>query len=60
MDEPKKYLGTRSAEAFAEACSCLPGGVNSPVRAFGGVDVDPLFIESAKSAILTAMNTSTT
>ncbi len=50
MDEPKKYLGTRSAEAFAEACSCLPGGVNSPVRAFGGVDVDPLFIESAKGS----------
>ncbi|MBN1817777.1 MAG: glutamate-1-semialdehyde 2,1-aminomutase, partial [Sedimentisphaerales bacterium] len=23
---------------------CIPGGVNSPVRAFGGVDADPLFI----------------
>ncbi len=44
------YQSTKSAQAFAEACSCLPGGVNSPVRAFGGVDVDPLFIESAKGS----------
>ncbi len=41
---------TKSAQAFAEACKYLPGGVNSPVRAFGGVDVDPLFIESAKGS----------
>ncbi len=40
----------KSAQAFAEACIYLPGGVNSPVRAFGGVDVDPLFIESAKGS----------
>ncbi len=48
MDEQSKY--NKSIQAFAEACSCLPGGVNSPVRAFGGVDVDPLFIESAKGS----------
>jgi len=41
---------TKSAQAFAEACIYLPGGVNSPVRAFGGVDVDPLFISSAKGS----------
>jgi glutamate-1-semialdehyde 2,1-aminomutase len=37
----------KSAQAFAEACGFLPGGVNSPVRAFGGVDMTPLFIECA-------------
>ena len=41
---------TKSARAFAEACSCLPGGVNSPVRAFGGVDVEPIFISGAKGS----------
>jgi glutamate-1-semialdehyde 2,1-aminomutase len=41
---------TKSAQAFADACSCLPGGVNSPVRAFGGVDVEPLFISGAKGS----------
>ena len=48
MDEQSKY--NKSVQAFIEACSCLPGGVNSPVRAFGGVDVEPLFIESAKGS----------
>ena len=43
--EPERYPG--SAEAFAKACNYLPGGVNSPVRAFGGVDICPLFIEYA-------------
>jgi len=28
----------------------MPGGVNSPVRAFGGVDVEPLFIASARGS----------
>ena len=37
---------SRSVAAFAEACRCLPGGVDSPVRAFGGVEDDPIFIES--------------
>jgi len=50
LDEQKKSWPSKSAQAYAEACSCLPGGVNSPVRAFGGVDVDPLFIESAKGS----------
>jgi glutamate-1-semialdehyde 2,1-aminomutase len=40
----------RSAEAFSEARRYLPGGVNSPVRAFGGVGLKPLFIASAKGA----------
>ena len=45
MDKERKYR--KSAEAFAEACHYLPGGVNSPVRAFGGVDIGPLFIKRA-------------
>ena len=38
----------KSAQVFAKACSYLPGGVNSPVRAFGGLDVGPVFIAAAK------------
>ena len=38
---------TKSVEAFAAAGKVLVGGVNSPVRAFGGVDMGPLFIERA-------------
>ena len=37
----------KSIKSFAEACRVLPGGVNSPVRAFRGVDSKPLFIERA-------------
>ncbi len=40
----------KSIEAFAQACEYLPGGVNSPVRAFGGVDLKPLFIARAKGS----------
>lgn len=36
-----------SQAAYAAACRFLPGGVNSPVRAFGGVDIKPVFIASA-------------
>jgi glutamate-1-semialdehyde 2,1-aminomutase len=38
---------TKSIQAFAEACRVLAGGVNSPVRAFRGVDTTPLFIDRA-------------
>src|SRR5579863_6391854 len=37
----------RSHELFAEAQTLLPGGVNSPVRAFRGVGGEPVFIDSA-------------
>jgi glutamate-1-semialdehyde 2,1-aminomutase len=39
--------------AFAQAKEVLPGGVNSPVRAFGGVDVPPVFNASADGAYIT-------
>ena len=43
----------QSKQAFAEAKELMPGGVNSPVRAFKSVDMDPIFMESGKGAILT-------
>ena len=46
----KKGSYLKSARAFAKACKFLPGGVDSPVRAFGGVDVEPIFIASAKGS----------
>ncbi|UCG56061.1 MAG: glutamate-1-semialdehyde 2,1-aminomutase [Phycisphaerales bacterium] len=48
MDEHNGH--TKSSEAFVEAGRYMPGGVNSPVRAFGGVGVDPVFIDSAKGS----------
>src|SRR6266478_7292719 len=35
---------SRSREAYQRACKVIPGGVNSPARAFGGVGGHPLFI----------------
>jgi len=42
----------RSSDLFAEAQRVIPGGVNSPVRAFKGVGGDPIFVEKAKGAYL--------
>ncbi len=36
---------TRSQDDFQQACRHIPGGVNSPVRAFRGVGGDPVFFE---------------
>src|SRR5438874_1022173 len=41
---------TRSAELFAEALTLLPGGVDSPVRAFKAVGGTPRFIARGKGA----------
>ena len=38
----------RSSDLFREAKEFIPGGVNSPVRAFKAVGGDPLFIREAK------------
>src|ERR1700757_366721 len=40
--KPNRVL---SQQAFERACRVIPGGVNSPARAFGGVGGEPLFIE---------------
>ncbi|MBQ8055487.1 MAG: aminotransferase class III-fold pyridoxal phosphate-dependent enzyme, partial [Paludibacteraceae bacterium] len=41
-----------SKQAFEEAISIIPGGVNSPVRALKAVGETPLYIESAKDVTL--------
>ncbi|MEO9144638.1 MAG: glutamate-1-semialdehyde 2,1-aminomutase [Ginsengibacter sp.] len=43
---------TKSVELFQRAQRSIPGGVNSPVRAFKSVGGTPLFIRSAKGAYL--------
>ncbi|WP_028392114.1 glutamate-1-semialdehyde 2,1-aminomutase [Bacillus cihuensis] len=40
----------KSKQAFAEAQNLMPGGVNSPVRAFKSVDMDPIFMERGKGS----------
>ncbi|WP_339715909.1 glutamate-1-semialdehyde 2,1-aminomutase [uncultured Kriegella sp.] len=40
----------RSSALFAEAKKYIPGGVNSPVRAFKAVGGDPIFVKEAKGA----------
>ncbi|REL31709.1 glutamate-1-semialdehyde 2,1-aminomutase [Thalassotalea euphylliae] len=42
----------KSAELFEQAKSIIPGGVNSPVRAFNGVGGTPCFIERADGAYI--------
>lgn len=44
---------TKSKAAFAEAVDLMPGGVNSPVRAFGSVNMDPIFIDRGHGAKMT-------
>src|SRR5437764_10381057 len=41
---------TKSEELFAEALKLIPGGVNSPVRAFRAVGGQPFFVNRAKGA----------
>ena len=45
-------LYKRSSELFVEASKVIPGGVNSPVRAFKGVGGTPIFVKEAKGAYL--------
>jgi glutamate-1-semialdehyde-2,1-aminomutase len=42
----------RSSELFKQAQEVLPGGVNSPVRAFNAVGGTPIFVEKAQGAYL--------
>ena len=44
---------TKSEQLFSTAQDLIPGGVNSPVRAFRGVGGTPRFISSAKGATVT-------
>jgi glutamate-1-semialdehyde 2,1-aminomutase len=45
--------GKQSDALFARACAVAPGGVNSPVRAFGSVGGTPVFMASGKGPYLT-------
>lgn len=44
---------TRSSDLFHQAQALIPGGVNSPVRAFKGVGGDPIFFKNGNGAYLT-------
>lgn len=41
-----------SKRLFERAKEIIPGGVNSPVRAFGSVDMDPVFVKKAKGSYI--------
>jgi glutamate-1-semialdehyde 2,1-aminomutase len=56
--EPR--MKTKSSEQlFATAVDLIPGGVNSPVRAFRGVGGTPRFVKSAKGAKITDVDGNT-
>lgn len=42
----------RSRQLYRKACEILPGGVSSPVRAFGSVGIGPLFLSRADGAFV--------
>ena len=52
-------MQTKSDELFATAQNLIPGGVNSPVRAFRGVGGTPRFIRSARGATITDVDGNT-
>lgn len=45
-------MNSHSAELFQQAQNIFPGGVNSPVRAFGSVEGTPIFIKQGKGALV--------
>jgi glutamate-1-semialdehyde 2,1-aminomutase len=49
----KEAIGPRSQSLFARAQEVIPGGVNSPVRAFRAVGGNPLFLQSGRGAHVT-------
>jgi glutamate-1-semialdehyde 2,1-aminomutase len=49
-------MNQRSAAAFERAKGVIPGGVNSPVRAFKGVGGTPVFVRSASGCRLTDLD----
>jgi len=52
-DDTSALRGMPSADLYARASALLPGGVNSPVRAFGAVGGTPVFMASGDGAYLT-------
>ncbi len=47
-----KFKSTKSNKLFAKAQTIIPGGVNSPIRAFKSVGRTPLFIKRASAAYI--------
>ncbi|PZR73092.1 MAG: glutamate-1-semialdehyde-2,1-aminomutase [Chthoniobacterales bacterium] len=43
-------MASQSSQLFAQAQKRIPGGVNSPVRAFRGLGRDPFFVDRAEGA----------
>lgn len=52
MKAKKDLSEDLSSELYARASGLMPGGVNSPVRAFKAVGGSPRFIESARGALM--------
>jgi len=50
---------TASDKLFAEAQGLIPGGVNSPVRAFTSVGAEPFFVRSGDGAVITDVDGNT-
>ncbi|MHB8520137.1 MAG: glutamate-1-semialdehyde 2,1-aminomutase [Limisphaerales bacterium] len=50
MRFPVVISRAKSEKLFAEALTCIPGGVNSPVRAFRAVGGTPFFVQRAQGA----------
>ncbi len=50
---------SQSSHSFKQACEVIPGGVNSPVRAFKSVGTTPLFIQKGEGAYLTDVDGNT-
>jgi glutamate-1-semialdehyde 2,1-aminomutase len=55
MDVPRlvdcsRPMNSRSSQLFAQALNHIPGGVNSPVRAFRGLGREPFFVDRAEGA----------
>lgn len=46
----------QSITAFERAQKCIPGGVNSPVRAFKSVGLNPVFVKKAKGTTITDLD----
>src|SRR6516165_5817787 len=52
MPSKAKPIRVRSRDAFERACKVIPGGVNSPARAFGAVGGRPLVIARGQGPYL--------
>jgi glutamate-1-semialdehyde 2,1-aminomutase len=52
IDRDRQLTLSRSHALYQEAQTLLPGGVNSPVRAYRGVGGEPVFIERAQGPYL--------